>query len=58
MWWYMATPLPDSKFWLVSYSQSVISSITGPVEKIFGLVEVAPSSNDRAGQCGGRMVTI
>ena len=43
MWWYMTVPLPNSEFWLVSYSQSVISSITGPKEKIFGHAEVAPS---------------
>ena len=52
MWWYMRAPLPSSEFWLVSYSLSVTSSITGPVEKIFGLIEVAPSSIDRAGQHG------
>ena len=31
---------------LISYSQSVISSITGPMEMIFGHIEVAPSSID------------
>ena len=36
MWWYMTVPLPNSKFWLVSYSQSVITSITGPEEEVFG----------------------
>ena len=54
----MTAPLPSSKFQLVSYSRSVTSSITGPMEKIFGLVEVAPSSIDRAGWHGRRMATI
>ena len=36
MWWYMTAPLPNGEFWLVSYSQSVISSITGPKEEVFG----------------------
>ena len=49
MQWYMTAPLPNGKFWLVSYSQSVISSITGPVEKIFGHIEVAPSLVGRMG---------
>ena len=54
----MTAPLPSSEFWLVSYSLSVTSSITGPVEKIFGLVEVAPSSINRAGQHGRKTATI
>ena len=54
----MATPLPNGEFRLVPYSWSVIFSITGPVEKIFRIIEVAPSSIDRAGQCGGRMAAI
>ena len=49
---------PNGEFQLVSYSQSVISSITGPVEMIFGLVEVAPSSMDKAGWCGRRTAAI
>ena len=36
MQWYMTAPLPNGKFWLVSYSRSVISSITGPEEEVFG----------------------
>ena len=32
----MVTPLPNSEFRLVSYSRSVISSITGPMEEAFG----------------------
>ena len=47
MWWYMTVPLLNGKFWLVSYSRSVISSITGPEEKIFGHAEVVPSSAGR-----------
>ena len=54
----MATHFPNGEFWLASYSQSVISSITGPVEKIFELIEVAPSSIDRAGWHGRKMATI
>ena len=52
MRWYMTAPSPSGKFQLVSYSQSVTSSITGPVEEIFRLIEVAPSSIDRAGWHG------
>ena len=33
---YMIAPLPNGKFQLVSYSQLVISSITGPAEEVFG----------------------
>ena len=33
---YMTAPLPSGEFWLVSYSWSVTSSITGPVEEAFG----------------------
>ena len=58
IWWYMTAPLPSSEFWLVSYSLLVTSSITGPVEKIFGLVEVVPSSIDGGGWCGRKMATI
>ena len=58
MWWYMTIPSPNGKFWLVSYSQSVISSITGPEEKIFGHAKVAPSSAGRMVQCAGKMATI
>ena len=58
MWWYMTAPSPNGKFWLVSYSQLVISSITGPVEEIFRLVEVAPSSINRAGWHGRRTAAI
>ena len=47
MWWYVTVPSPNGKFWLVSYSQTVISSITGPEEKIFGHAEVAPSLASR-----------
>ena len=47
MWWYMTVPLPNGKFWLVSYSRSVISSITGPKERIFRQAEVVPSSVNR-----------
>ena len=36
MQWYMTAPSPSGKFWLVSYSRSVTSSITGPVEEAFG----------------------
>ena len=54
----MVTPLPSGKFRLVSYSRLVISSVTGPMEKIFGLIEVAPSSIDRAGWHGRRTSTI
>ena len=36
MRWYMIAPLPNGKFQLVSYSRSEISSITGPVEEVFG----------------------
>ena len=36
MQWYMTAPLPNGEFWLVSYSRLVISSITGPVEEVFG----------------------
>ena len=54
----MATHLPNGKFWLISYSWLVISSITGPVEKIFRHVEVAPSSIDWAGQWGGQTATL
>ena len=54
----MTAPSPSVEFWLVSYSLSVTSSITGPVEKIFGLVEVAPSLIDRAGWHGGKTATI
>ena len=32
----MTVPSPSGKFWLVFYSQSVISSITGPEEEVFG----------------------
>ena len=53
----MATHSPNGKFQLISYSQSVISSITGPVEKIFGHIEVAPSSIDRAGWHGRKTAT-
>ena len=54
----MATHLPNGKFQLISYSRSVISSITGPMEKIFGHVEVAPSSINRAGQCGRKTAAL
>ena len=47
MQWYMTVPSPNGKFWLVSYSPLVTSSITGPEEKIFGHAEVAPSSVGR-----------
>ena len=58
MQWYLTVPLPNGEFWLVFYSRSVISSITGPVEKIFRHVEVAPSSVDRMVQRAGKMATI
>ena len=58
MQWYMIAPLPNGKFRLVSYSRSVISSITGPVEKIFGHVEVAPSLVDRMVQHARKMATL
>ena len=58
MWWYMTVPLPNSKFWLVSYSRSVISSITGPEEKIFRHAEVAPSLAGRMAWHAGKMATI
>ena len=32
----MTAPSPSGKFWLVSYSPSVTSSITGPMEEAFG----------------------
>ena len=32
----MTAPLPSGEFWLVSYSLLVTSSITGPVEEVFG----------------------
>ena len=58
MQWYMIAPLPNGEFRLVSYSQLVISSITGPLEKIFRHVEVVPSTADRMGQHAGKMVTL
>ena len=58
MWWYMTVPLPSGKFWLVSYSWSVISSITGPEEKIFGHAKVAPSLAGRMVWCARKMATI
>ena len=58
MQWYMTVPSPNGMFWLVSYSQLVISSITGPEEKIFGHAEVAPSLVDRMVWCAGKMATI
>ena len=36
MRWYIIAPLPNGKLWLVSYSWLVISSITGPMEEVFG----------------------
>ena len=36
MQWYMTAPLPSGEFQLVSYSQSVASSVTGPAEETFG----------------------
>ena len=32
----MTVPLPSGKFWLVSYSRLVTSSVTGPKEEVFG----------------------
>ena len=58
MQWYMTAPLPNGEFWLVSYSQSVISSITGPVEKIFRHVEVVPSLVNRMAWHAGKMAAI
>ena len=54
----MATHLPNGKFWLISYSWLVISSITGPVEKIFGHIEVAPSSIDWTGWHGRQTAAL
>ena len=58
MWWYMTVPSPNGKFWLVSYSRSVISSITGPKEKIFRHAKVAPSSAGRMARHAGKTATI
>ena len=58
MWWYMTVPSPNGKFWLVSYFQSVISSITGPKEKIFRHAKVAPSSASRMAWHARKMATI
>ena len=58
MWWYMTVPLPNGEFWLASYSQSVISSITGPKEKIFGHAEVSPSLASRMAWHVGKMAAI
>ena len=58
MWWYMIVPLPNGKFWLFSYSRSVISSITVPKEKIFGHAEVAPSLASRMVWCARKMAAI
>ena len=58
MWWYMTVTLPNGKFWLVSYSQSGISSITGPEEKIFGHAKVVPSLAGRMAWCARKMATI
>ena len=58
MWWYVIVHLPNGKFWLVSCSQSVISSITGPKEKIFGHAGVAPSSVDRMAWCARKTAAI
>ena len=55
---YAVVALPNGKSWLVPYSRLVISSITGPVEKIFRHIEVAPSSVDRMGRCAGKMATL
>ena len=58
MWWYMTVPSPNGEFWLVSYSRSVISSKTGPKEKIFGHAEVAPSSAGRMAWYARKTATI
>ena len=58
MQWYMTVPSPNGEFWLVSYSRSVISSITGPEEKIFRHAEVAPSSVNRMVQHARKTAAI
>ena len=58
MWWYMTVPSPNSEFWLVSYSQSVISSIMGPKEKIFRHAEVVPSLASRVAWCVRKTAAI
>ena len=43
---------------LASYSWLVMSSMAGPVEEVFGSVEVVPPSIGRAGQHGRKMATL
>ena len=58
MQWYMKAPLPNGEFQLVSYSRSVISSITGHMEKIFRHIEVVTSSVNRMVWCAGKTAAI
>ena len=55
---YAVVASTNGEFWLVPYSRSVISSITGPMKKIYRHIEVTPSSVNRMGQRAGKTAAL